>query len=205
MITTKTTLQEKFPQIIILSESAVFEDKNPIIQYKCAHHGDSKKEKLNKLNTRKFSCFKCAKLLNKGHSFNLNNKPNEAKKIIELQSMFSNQFDYSKFDKTDVFTKGIITCRDHGDFESTINDHVLDYNLQGCPCCSGDGNVASKQVDVIAVNANMNSTLDVEPINLFQPKEKRQATTQSKEQIGTGNTPSDWLDKAKGMFFDLST
>lgn len=54
--------------------------------------------------------------------------------IIDGNIKFNNKFDYSKFIYVSAFTKGIIICPNHGEFEQTPDGHLR--SKYGCKDCS---------------------------------------------------------------------
>lgn len=45
-----------------------------------------------------------------------------------------NKYNYSFFKYTNIMTKGVIVCSDHGEFLQSFNDHI--HSQAGCPKCS---------------------------------------------------------------------
>ena len=128
-------LRQKFPEINVISNEDEHTSDNPMITFGCRHHKNERSEKFKKLLKRKYSCLCCAKLLNKGHAFNLDQEPLKAKKIIEIDNIFSNRFCYRKFSSIDVMTPSTIICKDHGEMEVSIIEHLMAFNLKGCKAC----------------------------------------------------------------------
>lgn len=65
----------------------------------------------------------------------VHNQINERfKNFIEVvNKKFKNKFDYSKFIYINVKIKGVIICKEHGDFEQTPDKHIK--SKYGCPIC----------------------------------------------------------------------
>jgi len=55
--------------------------------------------------------------------------------IEKAMETHGDRYDYSKFEYKDAHTKGIITCKIHGDFEQTPNTHL---RPSGCTVCAYD-------------------------------------------------------------------
>lgn len=193
-------IKKRFPQIILSSqESDLAGEKNPTVTYSCLHHGTERTEKLNKLMARKFSCSKCANLLNKGHVFNLDGNPLAAKKIKDLMVIFGGKFDYSKFEATETVTPGTIICKTHGEFKSSLTDHLLNHGVYGCHSC--ETGIATKQPTTEAKEKPKVGTEKAMLANsLAKIEAEKRPDVSAKKQI-----PSDWLDKAKSVFFSASS
>lgn len=55
--------------------------------------------------------------------------------ISRAQEVHGNKYQYDKFEYLGATIKSIITCKIHGDFTQTPNNHIS--NKQGCPHCQG--------------------------------------------------------------------
>ena len=54
--------------------------------------------------------------------------------ISDFKSVHGDLYDYSKFQYTKARNKGIIICKDHGEFMMTYDHHFR--RLQNCPSCA---------------------------------------------------------------------
>ena len=64
--------------------------------------------------------------------------------IAKFQQVHGDKFDYSKVVYINAKTKIIVTCKLHGDFLVTPNNHLTGY---GCPKCSGRGFTLNEQLE----------------------------------------------------------
>lgn len=62
-------------------------------------------------------------------------KENAKEFFLNSEKIHNNKYDYSKFQYVDSYTKGIIICPIHGEFEQIPNSHVKG---RGCPLCAGN-------------------------------------------------------------------
>lgn len=88
----------------------------------CKEHGDFEQKPLEHL-IRKVGCKKCAKC----YSYTTNEFIEKASKI------HSNRYEYSKSVYSTTMRKLIITCKVHGDFNQTPNEHLAG---RGCKQCA---------------------------------------------------------------------
>lgn len=91
----------------------------------CKKHGDFLQGASNHLQGQ--GCPKCA--IENGAN---NQRKNIGIFLTEANQIHNNRYDYSKFIYTDYRTKGIIICKEHGDFTQTPGNHLADH---GCPDC----------------------------------------------------------------------
>lgn len=85
----------------------------------CPDHG----EFLQKLENHKRGdgCPKCAGII-----------VDQNKAIWDFKSIHGERYDYSKFVYKNVRTKGVIICKEHGEFLASRNNHLKGH---GCPKC----------------------------------------------------------------------
>lgn len=189
----KDTLKLQFPQITISTDEAQLTSDKSMVTYSCAYHGGGRTETLKKLKARSFSCPKCASLLNKGHAFNLNGLPLQAKKIQEVKSFFGEKFDYSKFMATDTFTPGTIKCSTHGEFKISLIDHVMMKEQAGCPDCLAD-------LEGRGFTPNSKPATEAELLTSSLEVAKTKRTCNRKLSQMSATVTSDWLQDAKKLF-----
>lgn len=106
------------------SEYTGSENKLTII---CKKHGE-----FNQLpaNHFKYGCGKCGRELNVRNNFLKDVCKNEF--ISKANAIHKNTYEYLKIVYTTVITKITITCKIHGDFNMSPNNHLRG---QGCPAC----------------------------------------------------------------------
>jgi ferredoxin-like protein FixX len=64
--------------------------------------------------------------------------------LEKAKKIHGDKFDYSKVIYRNAKTKVTVTCKEHGDFLVTPNNHLTGY---GCPKCCGRGFTASEQLE----------------------------------------------------------
>ncbi|MGR5327845.1 hypothetical protein [Photobacterium damselae] len=90
----------------------------------CPEHGDF--EQRADAHLRGVGCPQCAK----------NRRKKTTKQFIkEAQQVHGKLYDYSQFIYTNVRTKGIIICAQHGEFEQLPSNHL---SGNGCPKCAAE-------------------------------------------------------------------
>lgn len=107
----------------------------------CPTHGEFTQSPSNHLY-RKAGCPKCA------NNVVLTN----AEFIDRAKAKHNNQYLYQKVDYHRSKSKVIITCRVHGDFEQTANDHL---NGHGCSECSFENHPGRLCESVISRDTNL--------------------------------------------------
>lgn len=109
----------------------------------CPLHGEFLLSPNKHLNGR--GCQKCS---NKVYNRNFKLIENELKKI------HNNRYNYSNVEYVNLSKKVNITCKIHGDFEQTIENHLK--RKQGCPSCSNNNK--------LSVNDFINKSIEVHGI-----------------------------------------
>ncbi|MDP2516700.1 hypothetical protein Q8W15_02520 [Photobacterium damselae subsp. piscicida] len=104
----------------------------------CPEHGDF--EQRADAHLRGVGCPQCAK----------NGRKKTTKQFIkEAQQVHGKLYDYSQFIYTNVRTKGIIICAQHGEFEQLPSNHL---SGNGCPKCAAE---KKARLDEVIVNQNI--------------------------------------------------
>lgn len=188
-----SVIKNKFTQIIIKTDEGEITKPTDSVEYSCAYHKVSRKESAKKLLARNTCCSKCANLLNKGHALNLDGKPYNSKKILEIDSLFQGRFDYTNFRSVDTFTPSTIICQDHGPFESSLIEHVLMKNQAGCPSCAIG--LPVKEEPSIKISNEKSGLL----------KELKVADTNALETHAVIENNDDWMENAKSLFISSAT
>jgi len=98
----------------------VFSGINNKIEIICPEHGSFTQEVYRHLSGQ--GCPKCRK-----------NYPGVDRFIEKANIKHNNKYNYNKVQYKDSKTKVIVSCKDHGDFSITPNDHIQGV---GCPKCS---------------------------------------------------------------------
>lgn len=197
----KEKLQKLFPQINVISIKTGEDLSKTKVEYACSFHGQRKTESLSKLRLKKSCCTKCSNLLNRGHAFNLDGKPNEAKKIQELVKMFDGKFDYSQFGATDTITPSTIICKKHGAFSMSVTDHVMLKGQHGCPSCLEEAE--GKSVMTVAMESTSPQKTE-EQVVIAKATSTIESERKVQNPIKERVVSADWLEKAKSMFASVA-
>jgi hypothetical protein len=95
----------------------------------CKMHGDFIQRPQHHLNGA--GCPKCGFIKNANLS-----RGNKDEFIAKSNILHNNRYDYSKVNYINSTNKIIITCKIHGDFKQTPNNHTHKQRPRGCPKCS---------------------------------------------------------------------
>lgn len=71
--------------------------------------------------------------------------------LAKFRKVHGDKFDYSKVSYCTAKTKIIVTCKTHGDFLITPNNHLSGY---GCPKCAGKGFTPTEQLENFIKDGN---------------------------------------------------
>lgn len=106
-----------------------FENSNSIIRIKCPIHGWFEQHVIRHMHGQ--GCPQC------GHDAKREKMTIPQDEIIErFRKLHGDKYDYSKFKYKNCWTKSIIICPVHGEFEQSSNMHLIGH---GCPKCAGRG------------------------------------------------------------------
>jgi hypothetical protein len=103
-----------------------YKDCKTKVKIICSKHGVFKQIPSGHLSGK--GCEKCARELT---TYNQMNTESFIKKAVDV---FGNKYDYSLVDYKKSSVKVKITCREHGVFESTPNNHLR--GMGNCPACA---------------------------------------------------------------------
>ena len=93
----------------------------------CPIHGDFQQTPYHHIN-RKQGCGQC-----KGSKIQKTKRMNKKEFIYKANKIHSNKYIYDSVEYFNAQTKITITCKKHGDFQQTPNNHL--YGEHGCPNC----------------------------------------------------------------------
>ena len=101
--------------------NVVFEGNEKKVILVCPNHGKFEKEPQHIL----YQSAGCPKCVGKG----LTND----ERISEAKKVHGDKYEYDKFNYVIAIKKTVVTCKNHGDFKVSPNDHI--NNGTGCPKC----------------------------------------------------------------------
>jgi len=89
--------------------------------------------------------------------------------LDKAKKIHGDKFDYAKVDYRTAKTKVIITCREHGDFLVTPNNHL---SGNGCPKCRGQGFTEEENLNRFINDAHKihNNKYDYSLVKMTDPK-----------------------------------
>ena len=92
----------------------------------CKHHGDFEQTPNSHLSG--CGCVECGRILTAAAKLS-----STQAFIQKAKAIHGDTYDYNKYVYVNANTKGTITCKRHGDFEQTPNNHL---RYRGCPMCT---------------------------------------------------------------------
>lgn len=138
-------LKNKFPEIPYDTSLIDYKGNKTNVKLICPIHGPFEKSPHELMKGK--GCPKCAHI-NAGHK----NRLSEKEVLERFVKIHNGKYRYDKFIYTTMFTKSIITCPKHGDFEQKPIKHI---SGEGCPLCGYENNSESfrKSFDVFLSEA----------------------------------------------------
>lgn len=106
--------------------SCIYESTYKKVVITCKKHGDF--EQIPNSHITGKGCAKCGV-----ESKNKKSTPSTEETIGKFIKVHGDKYDYSKYIHTSTSTKGVVICREHGDFKQTPKNHL---GGQGCPKCT---------------------------------------------------------------------
>lgn len=104
----------------------------------CPEHGEFWQSPTTHLNT-KVGCPECAKIKNG----NRRHEECKSKFIEKARKKHGNKYDYSKVEYSSIYDKICIICPEHGEFYTSVINHIGKHQGGGCPTC---GKTFSKRI-----------------------------------------------------------